>query len=60
MLAPHRDYPSPKDPKSSSLLCIAKERYFARTSVNIDPNKPGFGETRRITSEDVNVEHLLS
>jgi len=28
-------------------------------SVNIDPTGPSFGESRQITSEDVNVEHLL-
>ena len=28
-------------------------------SVVIDPNDPDFGETRWITSEDINVEHLL-
>ena len=59
MLAPLRDYLSPKDPKSSSLLCMTKHHYFTRMAVNINPNKPNFGETRWITSEDVNVEHLL-
>jgi hypothetical protein len=59
MLAPLRDYLSPKDPKTSPLLCTTKERYFTRMSVEIDPNKPNFEETRWITSEDVNVEHLL-
>ena len=59
MLAPLRDYLSPKDPKSSSLLCTTKARYFTRMSVKINPNKPNFGEARWITSEDVNVEHLL-
>ena len=59
MLAPLRDYLSPKDPKSSSLLCITKERYFTRMSAQIDPNGADFEETRWIASEDVNVEYLL-
>ena len=59
MLAPFRDYLSPKDPNSSSLLCATRELYFSRMSVNIDPDKPSFRETQWITSEDVNVEHLL-
>jgi len=59
MLAPLREYLSPKNPESSSLLCTTKECYFTRMSVKIDPNNPNFGETRWITSEDVNVEHLL-
>ena len=59
MLAPLREYLSPKDPQSSSLLCATKERYFARMSTDVDPNSPNFGETRWITSEDINVEHLL-
>ena len=56
MLAPLRDYLSPKDPKSSPLLCATKECYFTR----IDPSDPDFDETRWITSEDINVEHLLN
>ena len=59
MLAPFRDYLSPKDPKSSPLLCTAKEQYFAKMSININPNKPNFRESQWITSEDANVEHLL-
>ena len=59
MLAPLRDYLSPKDPMSSSLLRTVKERYFSRMSVYFEPNDPGFAKTRWITSEDVNVEHLL-
>ena len=59
MLAPLRDYLSPKDPKTSTLLRITKECYFARMSININPNMPNFRQTRWITSEDVNIEHLL-
>ena len=59
MLAPLRDYLSPKNLTSSSLLCVAGESYFARLSVEVDPDKPGFEDTRWITSEDVNVEQLL-
>ena len=59
MLAPLRDYLCPKDPNASSLLCTVKERYFARMSIDFNPNDPGFAEARWITSEDVNVEHLL-
>ena len=60
MLAPIRDYLCPQDPKSSSLLCSIKDRYFSRLSANVNPDELGFGETRWITSEDVNVEHLVN
>jgi len=59
MLAPLRDYLSPKNPGSSALLCTTKERYFARMSVDLDPANSDFRESEWITSEDVNVEHLL-
>ena len=59
MLAPLRDHLCPEDLKASRLLCMAKEQYFARMSVGLNPNNHGFGESRWITSEDVNVEHLL-
>ena len=60
MLVPLRDYLSPEDPLSSPLLCAAKEHYFTRLSVPLDPDAPGFRETRWIASEDANVEHLLN
>ena len=59
MLAPLRDHLRPSDPASSSLLRTTKECYFARLSGNIKPGQPGFEDARWITSEDVNVEHLL-
>jgi hypothetical protein len=59
MLAPIRDYLSPKDPKSSPLLRATKDRYFSRLSVDVAPGGPGFGEARWIVLEDINVEHLL-
>ena len=59
MLAPIRDYLTPKDPQSSPLLCTTRDHYFNRLSVNLHPNKPGFEEARWIVAEDVNVEHLL-
>jgi len=59
MLAPLRDYLYPKDPNSSPLLRAIKGHYFRRLSVPVNPSTPGFEEARWITSEDVNVEHLL-
>ena len=59
MLAPLRDYLSPNDPLSSSLLCMTRDRYFSRLSTAVHPAKPEFVETRWIVSEDANVEHLL-
>ena len=59
MLAPIRDYLCPRDSRSSPLLCITKDRYIARLSVDLDPDRPGFEEAEWIKSEDVNVEHLL-
>jgi hypothetical protein len=59
MLAPLRDYLCPEDPLSSPLLRTTKECYLRHLSVEIDPGIPGYEEARWITSEDVNVEHLL-
>ena len=59
MLAPLREYLCPKDPASSPLLCTTKDHYFSRLSVLVNAGQPGFNEARWITSEDVNVEHLL-
>ena len=59
MLAPLRDHLRPRDPAQSFLLCSVTELYFNRLSVRVNPNSPGFDDSRWITSEDVNVEHLL-
>ena len=59
MLAPLRRYLCPEDPASSPLLQATKERYFSRMSVHVAPGEPGYEEAQWITSEDVNVEHLL-
>jgi tetratricopeptide (TPR) repeat protein len=59
MLAPIRHHLSPKDPASASLLCSIKDHYISRLSVNVTPGEPGYEETRWITSEDMNIEHLL-
>ena len=62
MLAPIRDHLSPRDPRTSPLLCTTKDRYSARLRLlgDLEPDLPGFGESRWITLEDVNVEHLLN
>ena len=59
MLPPLRDHLRPRDPRSSRLLNSIREIYFTRLSGDIRPGDPGFEEARWITSEDVNVEHLL-
>ena len=61
MLAPLREYLGPQDPRTSPLLCATKDRYFCRLRLlgDLDPDQPGFGESRWIRSEDANVEHLL-
>ena len=62
MLAPLRDYLGPRDPRTSPLLCTTKDHYVSRLRLlgNLQPDQPGFGESRWITSEDVNAEHLLN
>jgi len=59
MLAPLRDHICPKAPETAPLLCTVKECYFRRLWVSVHPDTPEFEKTRWITSEDVNVEHLL-
>jgi len=60
MLAPLRDYFCPRDPMSSPLLCMTKDHYFHRLSVEVFPDKPGYEEAQWIILEDTNVEHLLN
>ena len=62
MLAPLRDYLGPQDPRISPLLCATKDCYFHRLQLlgDLEPDQPGFGGSRWIRSEDVNVEHLLN
>ena len=59
MLAPLRDCLCPKVPSLSPLLHATKDHYFTRLSVNVNPGDPGFEEAQWVTSEDVNIEHLL-
>ncbi|KAF9781811.1 hypothetical protein BJ322DRAFT_246891 [Thelephora terrestris] len=59
MLAPLRDYLRPTDLTQSTHLCATKDLYLTRLSFVIDPDTPTFQESTWITSEDVNVEHLL-
>ena len=59
MLAPLRDYLCPKDPMASPLLLKALEHYIRRLSADLYPTGSVFDESQWITSEDVNVEHLL-
>ena len=59
MPAPLRDHLYPENPKSSQLLYTTKDCYSNRLSVDPYPDNPGFEEARWITSEDVNIEHLL-
>ncbi|KAF9782866.1 hypothetical protein BJ322DRAFT_180037 [Thelephora terrestris] len=61
MLAPLRDYLGPRDPSKSPLLCTTKDRYISRLQLlgDLEPDQPGFRDSKWIRSEDVNVEHLL-
>ena len=59
MLAPLRDHLLPQDPMTCPILCVTKDHYFTRMSIEFDPSKPEFKESNWIVSEDVNVEHLL-
>jgi tetratricopeptide (TPR) repeat protein len=59
MLAPLRDYLRPEDPTLSPQLRKTKKCYFMRLSVRVDPGSPCYKKALWITSEDVNVEHLL-
>ena len=62
MLAPIRDHFNPRDPRTSPLLCATKDHYTGRLRLlgDLEPDQPGFAESRWIRSEDINVEHLLN
>jgi tetratricopeptide (TPR) repeat protein len=60
MLPPIRDYLGPQDPRSSPLLCMTRDHYFSKLSVDAHPDSPKSGAGRWVVSEDVNVEHLLT
>ena len=62
MLAPIRDHFCPRDPRTSPLFSIIKDRYSARLRLlgDLEPDQLGFGESRWIKSEDPNIEHLLN
>ena len=59
MLAPLRDYLCPNDPTSSPLLNTTKECYFIRLAIKPHPGGPNSEESLWITSEGVNIEHLV-
>ena len=59
MKARRRDHLCPRDPASSPLLNTMKENYLTRLSGEVLPGKPGFEETRWITTEHINLEYLL-
>ena len=59
MLAQLRDYFYPNGLNLPLFLHTTERCYFSRLSVGTGPNETGFKKTQSITSEDVNVEHLL-
>lgn len=62
MLAPLRDHLRPKVPLSS-LLLVTRNQYFSRLGLmksGHTPGDPGFDDTRWITTEDINAEHLIN
>ncbi|KAF9785521.1 hypothetical protein BJ322DRAFT_836738 [Thelephora terrestris] len=62
MLAPLRDHFAPRDPWASPLLCTTKDQYSSRLRLPgyLESDNPMFKESQWITSEDVNVEHLVN